>query len=296
MKKLICLLLCLACMSPLACAEDFPRFVEEGGAGYAWLYDTSLTVAGRFQRGLNSTWHSFLLSAANVPEEEMVEALSLLRLQDYNQPRNVTIVRADRLLPEETVQAWLNAITQEEADKTARAARRALELIGALTKARTALASPGIDQLPQIAAKSAEKTAENVQDAGAGPGGSQDDWENWDLGWDSLSGEQSASAVRQEEETAASAADDFQAELYHSVPAILNAREDGLFPAISGALKVTGLYPCLEALDSPCCAVIDYGGPYALLITFCPAEDGFISVSAQAIYSRSIGELLMPQS
>ena len=119
MKKLISLLLCLAFIVPCAFAEDLPRSVGESDADYAWLYENTLTVAERFQYGLDCTWHSFLLSAANVPEQEMLDALSPLRTQDYNQPTGVTFVRAGQLVPDEMIEAWQAALKAEEEAKAA---------------------------------------------------------------------------------------------------------------------------------------------------------------------------------
>ena len=105
MKKILSIFVCLCLLAPCAFAEDLPRNVGETDPAYAWLYENSLTVAERFQWGLDCTWHSFLLSAANVPEQEMLDALAPLRMQDYTQPTSMTFVRADHLLPDETIEA-----------------------------------------------------------------------------------------------------------------------------------------------------------------------------------------------
>ena len=66
------------------------------------------------------------------------------------------------------------------------------------------------------------------------------------------------------------------------------------FSAVSDALRVTGFYLREGTLDSAHYAVMDYGGVYALLITYYPAGDGFVSVNAQVIYARSADQLFQP--
>ena len=468
MKKMLCLLLCLALAVPCAFAEELPRAIQKEDADYAWLRETGLTIADRFQSGLECTWHSFLLSAANVPEDEMVAALSPLRMQDYTQPWSITLVRADQLLPQDIVEAWQEAIRAEEAARAARAALRSAEMVNTLAQVKVVkaeekalklteeaskktedtvkaaeevvrlaveaedeeaiLAAQAIADMTDEAAKAAveavqavkdldkaeavlavkeaaklveeiskaleeddeaeeeadddfefefefeteeeekpeaepeEKTeaelaaeevtrtveeavkaweeavkaaenavkaeenavnaAQTLEDVRAGriptdeadedsDGFSDDfsdtedawdepeeaeesglddddDWDDWDLDWD-----YSASAIP-EEQRAWYIEEDPERDLYHSAPVILNAQEDEMFCAISQALQVTGIAMREEALDGPCYLVMYYSGLYALLVTYYPAGEGFISFSAQVIYSRSADKLLQP--
>ncbi|MBR4540360.1 MAG: hypothetical protein IKO52_16150 [Clostridia bacterium] len=521
MKKVLCIMVCLCLLIPCALAEELPQVIEENGADYSWLYENALTVAERFQYGLDCTWHSFLLSAANVPEREMVDALSPLRTQDYNQPTGVTIVRADQLVPDEMIEAWQAALKAEEEAKAARAALRAAELVNELAivklanaeqeavkqteeaariagdtyfaaeesalmareaaeaalksgdeeaakaaeeSAQTAEeiaklaeeafkaaeeAAKAVKELDKgeafLAAKEAKKAAEKTDkavkdakkaaeeaakaaqeaaeaeetpdakatekpvekkqktpvelaaqeaalriedtviaaekaakaaeesfkaeanaiqaaqtladlkegktgsDAGddfdlefedgldfddeldfeddfgfeldgdtddlaifdfdfdadtdGAAGGSSDsdweDWDDWDLDWDDwdLEWDDGASTAGTQEKNRDEwfIEDDPDRDLYHSAAAILNFHEENkMFSAISKAIRVTGIYTRDDALDGPCYAVIDYDGEYALLITWYPAGDGYISESCQIIYSRSADHLFMP--
>lgn len=184
MKKLISLMLCLTFIIPCAFAEDMPRTIGESDAGYAWLYENALTVAERFQYGLDCTWHSFLLSAANVPEQEMLSALAPLRMQDYNQPLSVAFVRADQLLPDEMVEAWQAALKAEEEARAARAALRSAELVNELAIVKLANAEEAVIKAVEDAVKAAEdafkaaeeaarlaeeEAAESAKKRGAGP-------------------------------------------------------------------------------------------------------------------------------
>ena len=513
MKKLLCMIVCLCLLVPCAFAEELPRAIGENDADYAWLYENSLVVAERFQWGLDCTWHSFLLSAANVPEQEMLSALAPLRLQDYSQPTAVTFVRADQLLPDEMIEAWKAALKAEEEAKAARAALRSAELVNELAIVKLANAEEAVlktaeeavkaaeeafkaaeeaaklaeeeaaesakkeekiespiaeitaqtaKEIAQAAeeafsaaeeaaqavkelekgeaflaaksaAKAAEKTSKTVKNAkkavaeavkaaaeeaeaeetpdpanaaepaektekkektpaelaaetaaarieaavaaadkaskaaeeafkaeanaiqaaqtladlqagkftadtaddaglefsddveleddsiptsgdGAETGSDADywdlDWDNgldgapseddWDLDWDwddwdLDNGEGSASAPQPEKKKIWFIEEDPQRDLYHCAPKVLNYNEDDkMFSGISDAIQVAGFYLRDEALDGPLYAVTYYGGLYALLITYYPAGDGFVSVSAQVIYSRSADALCQP--
>lgn len=511
MKKLISLLLCLAFIIPCAVAEELPRDIGEDDADYAWLYENALTVAERFQYGLDCTWHSFLLSAANMPQQEMLSALSPLRTQDYNQPASVAFVRADQLVPDEMIEAWQAALKAEEEAKAARAALRSAELVNELAIVKLAnaeeeavkqteeavriaeqtffaaeesallakeAAEEALKSGDEEAAKAAEETAQTVEEiaklaeeafkaaeeaakavkeldkgeaflaakeakkaaektdkavkdakkaaeaaakaaqeaaeaeetepkatekpaekkqktplelaaqeaalriedtviaaekaakaaeesfkaeanaiqaaqtladlkegktaedaedefdldfddeldfeddfgfeldgttddldifdfdfdadtdgasaTGASP---DDDWDDWDLDWDDwdLDWDDGASAAETQGQDRDEwfIEDDPDRDLYHSAATILNFHEeDKMFGAISKAIRVTGIYTRDDALESPCYAVVDYGGEYALLITWYPAGNGYISESCQIIYSRSADQLL----
>ena len=518
MKRVLCIIVCLCLLIPCALAEELPRGIEENDADYTWLYENSLTVAERFQYGLDCTWHSFLLSAANVPEQEILDALSPLRTQDYNQPTGVTFVRVGQLVPDEMIEAWQAALKAEEEAKAARAALRSAELVNELAivklanaeeealkqteeavriaedtyfaaeesallareAAESALksgdeeaakaaeataqtaeeiaklaeeafkaaeeAAKAVKELDKgeafLAAKEAKKAAEKtdkaVKDAkkaaeaaakaaaeaeeaaetepkatekpaekkqktpvelaaqeaalriedtviaaekaakaaeesfkaeanaiqaaqtladlkegktgsdaedefdlefedeldfddeldfeddfgfeldgttddldifdfdfdadtdGAAEGGSSDsDWDDWDLDWDDwdLDWDDGAPADETQEKNKDEwfIEDDPDRDLYHSAATILNFHEeDKIFGAISKAIRVTGIYTRDDALEGPCYAVVDYGGEYALLITWYPAGNGYISVNCQIIYARSADELIKP--
>ena len=495
MKKILSIFVCLCLLVPCAFAEDLPRNVGETDPAYAWLYENSLTVAERFQWGLDCTWHSFLLSAANVPEQEMLDALAPLRMQDYTQPTSMTFVRADHLLPDETIEAWQAALKAEEEAKAARAALRSAELVNELAivklanaeeqilkaadeavkaaeeafraaeeaaglaegdavqpakeiaeaaeeafkaaedaaqavadleKGEAFLAAKGAaqaakktsdmvkeakkaadeaaraaaeeaEETPETenAAESAEKTgkkektpaeaaaeaaaarieaavsaadkaskaaeeafkaeanaiqaaqtladlragkltpdveddadlefsdAEALEDASTPPSGdgaetgsdadywdldwdsgldgtgasSGDDWDlDWDWDdWDSGNGENSPGEPQPEKKKVWFIEEDPERDLYHCAPRVLNYNAgDTMFSAVSDALQVTGFYLREETLDSPHYAVMNYGGLYALLITYYPSGDGFVSVNAQVIYTRSADELIKP--
>ncbi len=496
MKRVLCIIVCLCLLVPCAFAEETPRVIGESDADYAWLYENSLTVAERFQWGLDCTWHSFLLSAANVPEQEMLDALAPLRLQDYTQPTAVTFVRADQLLPDKMIEAWQAALKAEEEAKAIRAALRSAELVNELAIVKLANAEEAVlktteeavkaaeeafkaaeaaaqaaegeavqpaKEIAQAAedafkaaeaaaqavrelekgeaflaakeaAKAAEKTSKAVKDAkkaaeeaakaaaeeaeetaetgnaaenaenaekkektpaelaaeeaaarieaavaaadkaskaaeeafkaeanaiqaaqtladlqagkltpdtdddadlefsddsefeddsslnpsdSAETGGDADYWDldwddgldgvesagtdgDWDLtldwdDWDLDNGEGSASAPQPEKKKIWFVEEDPERDLYHCAPKVLNFNEeDKMFSGISDAIQVTGFYLREEALDGPYYAVTYYGGLYALLITYYPAGDGFVSVNAQVIYSRSADELAAP--
>ena len=156
MKRILCIIVCLCLLVPCAFAEELPRAIEESDADYAWLYENSLVVAERFQYGLDCTWHSFLLSAANVPEQEMLDALAPLRMQDYSQPTGVTFVRADQILPDEMIEAWQAALKAEEEAKALRAALRSAELVNELAVVKLANAEEAVLTATEEAVKAAE--------------------------------------------------------------------------------------------------------------------------------------------
>lgn len=502
MKRVLCIIACLCLLVPCAFAEELPRAVGENDADYAWLYENSLVIAERFQYGLDCTWHSFLLSAANVPEQEMLDALAPLRMQDYTQPTAVTFVRADQLLPDEMIEAWQAALKAEEEAKALRAALRSAELVNELAIVKLANAEEAVlktteeavkaaeeaykaaeaaaqaaegkavqpaKEIAQAAAdafkaaeaaaqavkelekgeaflaakeaaKAAEKTSKAVKEAkkaaeeaakaaaeeaeeaanadesaekaekkektpaelaaeeaaamieaaaaaadkaskaadkaskaaeeafkaeanaiqaaqtladvqagklapdpdddadlefsdevelednsasnsgdGAETGSDADylvlDWDdgldgaadagtdgNWDLtldwdDWDLDNGEGSTVDPQPEKKKIWFIEEDPQRDLYHCAPKVLNYNEDDkMFSGISDAIQVTGFYLREEALDGPYYAVTYYGGLYALLITYYPAGDGFVSVNCQIIYSRSADDLYVPEN
>ncbi len=101
MKKFLCIFVCFLLICPAVLAESVPTQLTEEDGSYAWLREKSMAMALRFQRGLDHTWHSYLLSAFNVPQEEMENALAPIRLQDYTQPREMTFVRADQTVSDQ---------------------------------------------------------------------------------------------------------------------------------------------------------------------------------------------------
>ena len=210
MKKLICVAMCLLLVIPCAFAEELPRRMAETEPAYSWLHEETMALAERFQRGLNSTDHTYVLSSTlTVPWEDMEEELRLIQTQDFTQPLDVSFFRADQLLSD--------------------------QVLGEMIKM-------GIG----------EKAL--------------------------LFGDES----------------DLIRELYLASGTYLNQQTSPAFNAISDAIRVRSASVCPEELDSPCCAVLNYGGLYALLVTFYPAEEREISASAQLIYARTADDLNLP--
>jgi len=83
---------------PSALADTPPVQVTEEDPAYAWLYETSLEMAGSFQKSLNSPFHLFLIFPSQAERGELTEELALLKAQDYTDPWAVTIVAADQPL------------------------------------------------------------------------------------------------------------------------------------------------------------------------------------------------------
>ncbi len=213
MKKMLSVLVCLLMILSCACAEDAPRRIDEDDAAYSWLMEETMALALRYQWGISSTDHSFVLSTAPaalvIPTEELDEELRLMRMQDYSRPTGISFFRADQLLSSESLEDMIRMGYGE----------KALE-----------------------------------------------------------EGDEEALAR----------------ELYLSAASYLNSLTGGAFQAVSDVITVKAASVLPPEVDGPCCAVLYYGGLYVLLIAYCPAEDGGISASAQAIASRSADALLLP--
>ena len=91
-RKICCLLLCLSLIAPCAFAEDQPRRLTEDDPAYAWLYEQSMALAALLQEALQN--ENYLPQL--YPSLQGGEALEQLRMQDFTQPLDVIIVRADR--------------------------------------------------------------------------------------------------------------------------------------------------------------------------------------------------------
>lgn len=91
MKRVFCLVLCLFLLLPAARAENGARRLKEDDPLFIALRERALEMAGLFNEALHS--ESYLLLYQ--PADSFAEELSLLRMQDFTQPRDVAIVRAD---------------------------------------------------------------------------------------------------------------------------------------------------------------------------------------------------------
>ena len=104
MKKLLCILLCLMLVLPSALADTPARRLTEDDPAYVWLYEKSMELAAKVQNALHNPLYSVLFSLSEqVPKDEVSEELELLRMQDFANPTEVTIVRADQALANGTI-------------------------------------------------------------------------------------------------------------------------------------------------------------------------------------------------
>lgn len=106
MKKLICVFVCLLLILPSALADTPPVRLTEDNPLYTSLYERSMELAWLFNEALHSDGYVGL----SIPFEEAGETLKLLRMQDFTQPVDVTIVRADRLIADGTANRLLNML------------------------------------------------------------------------------------------------------------------------------------------------------------------------------------------
>ena len=99
MKKLICALLCMMFVIPPALADTPAKRLTEADGAYEWLYDTSLSMAAIFDEALrNDAYIAFATRDFPSFIEFDPKDMTRIRMQDYTQPLDVTIVRADDLL------------------------------------------------------------------------------------------------------------------------------------------------------------------------------------------------------
>ncbi len=82
--------------------------------------------------------------------------------------------------------------------------------------------------------------------------------------------------------------------VYESAGTIL-ANQGGVSTiALSSALALSDAFIRPEEMTAPCFMVIQYGGLYAFLVTFCPTANGTVTVNAQFIPSRAADALNLP--
>ena len=204
MKKAICFVLCLLMLVPSALAETAPRKLSEDEPLYTSLYERSMELAYLFNEALHSEGYVALFTV-----NDFAETLEQLQMQDFTQPWDVTIVRADRA----------------------------------------------------------------INNAGLGP---------------------IAEAVPEADLSMALEEFIWQ-KAYHATASLLSAREGTETLALSSIFTFSDAYICPEELDGPCFVVMQYGGLYALLITFYPTVNGTVTAHAQFIPSRAADELNLPK-
>ena len=94
MKKLLCILICLIFVIPSALAESTPEKLSENDPLYTSLYERSMELAGLFNEALHSeAYLAFLSLPADFQEE-----LSLVQMQDFTQPTDVTVLCGENAL------------------------------------------------------------------------------------------------------------------------------------------------------------------------------------------------------
>lgn len=82
--------------------------------------------------------------------------------------------------------------------------------------------------------------------------------------------------------------------VYESTGMILVNQSGVSTMALSSALAFSDAYIRPEEMTAPCFAVMQYGGLYALLVTFYPTANGTVTANAQFIPSRAADELNIP--
>ena len=94
MKKLICVFLILMLLVPSALADTAPVKLGESEPLYTSLYERSMELAGLFNEALHSEAYLAFLSLPTVFQEE----LTLVQMQDFTQPTDVTILCGENAL------------------------------------------------------------------------------------------------------------------------------------------------------------------------------------------------------
>ena len=105
MKKIACFLLCLL-LVPSALGEHAPRKLLPEEPLYTSLRERSMELAFLFNEALHSEGYVEMFTASANFEEE----LTLLRMQDFTQPTDVSVVRADRAMDGDWMQEALQAV------------------------------------------------------------------------------------------------------------------------------------------------------------------------------------------
>ena len=91
MKKLLCFFVCFLLIVPSALADTPPVRLSEDDPLYTSLLERSMELAGLFNEALHSESY---LSLLQMPDD-LKEELALVQIQDFTQPLDVTIVRAE---------------------------------------------------------------------------------------------------------------------------------------------------------------------------------------------------------
>lgn len=99
MKKLICAFLCLMLLLPSALADTPARRLTADEPLYTSLYERGMELAWLF----NETVHNDEYLNLFLDPRAYEETLSLLRMQDFTDPLDVIIVRADCALAAESI-------------------------------------------------------------------------------------------------------------------------------------------------------------------------------------------------
>lgn len=99
MKKLLCMLICLILLVPSALAETAPVKLNESEPLYTSLYERGMELAWLF----NETVHSDDYLNLFLDPDNYEDMLTPLRMQDFTDPLDVIIVRADCALGVESI-------------------------------------------------------------------------------------------------------------------------------------------------------------------------------------------------
>ena len=91
MKKLLCFFVCFLLIVPSALADTPAKMLTEDDPLYTSLYERSMELAWLFNEALHSEEY---LSLIQIPDG-VKDVLALAQMQDFIQPLDVTIVRAE---------------------------------------------------------------------------------------------------------------------------------------------------------------------------------------------------------
>lgn len=85
-----------------------------------------------------------------------------------------------------------------------------------------------------------------------------------------------------------------QQRIYTGIGAMLLNQSDIATVALSSAMRLTDAYIKPEEMTGPCFVVMQYGGLYAFLVTFCPTANNTVLAEARLIPSRAADALNIP--
>ena len=85
-----------------------------------------------------------------------------------------------------------------------------------------------------------------------------------------------------------------QQRIYTGIGAILLNQGGASTVALSSSMRLTDAYIKPEKMSGPCFVVMQYGGLYAFLVTFCPTANNTVLAEAQFIPSRAADALNIP--